>query len=50
MIKINDIKKEENDNYFITYIKDGEVLTYSGNAKEIVKEVTKNFKKGNKND
>jgi hypothetical protein len=49
MIKINDIKKEENDNYFITYIKDGEILTYSGN-KEIVKEVTKNFKKGNKND
>ena len=50
MIKINNIEKEKDDNYFITYRKNGELLTYSGNQKEIKKDITKNCKKGKKYD
>ena len=50
MINIKTIEKEKNNNYFVTYTENKKLFTYSGTPKEIVKELTKNFKKGNIND
>ena len=50
MINIKSVEKEKNNNYFITYTKNREVFTYGGTPEEILKELTKDFKKGNKND
>ena len=50
MINIKSIEKEKNNHYFVTYTKNREVFTYGGTLKEILKELTKDFKKGNIND
>ena len=50
MLKIYNIEKEKDDNYFIIYKKNGELLTYSGNPKEIKKDITKNSKKEKRHD
>ena len=50
MINIKSIKKEKDNNYFITYTKNNEIFTYGGNPDEIFKELTKDFKKGEKYD
>ena len=50
MINIKSIEKEKNNNYFITYSEKGEIFTYSGTLREILKELTKNFKKGSIDD
>jgi predicted RNase H-like HicB family nuclease len=50
MINIKSIKKENNNNYFVIYTKNREVFTYGGTLKEVLEELTKDFKKGNIND